>query len=109
MAARLTIILGGLFLWAVKVSAGMLDDPTAPPVAAASQAGGAHPVMQLTAIKLIGKRRTALIGGQEVSVGGRYQDARVVTISDSEVVLRRGNETTVLKLYPQVDKRLRKQ
>jgi hypothetical protein len=31
----------------------------------------------------------------------------VVRISESEVVLRRGREITVLKLYPHVEKRLR--
>jgi MSHA biogenesis protein MshK len=66
-------------------------------------------MMMESAIKRSGKNRVAVIGGQEIAVGGRYQDARVVKISESEVVLRRGGETTVLKLYPQVEKRPRGQ
>jgi MSHA biogenesis protein MshK len=71
--------------------------------------GEAGPGMSLTAIKRRGAQRFAVIGGQEIAVGGRYQDARVVRITDSEVVLRRGADVTVLELYPHVEKRLRGQ
>lgn len=105
MAARMMLlVLCGFF--AAPIAAA-LPDPTAPPAASAGDAGS--PAISLTAIKRSGKARVAVIGGQEIAVGGHYQDARVVKISESEVVLRRGGETTVLKLYPQVEKRPRGQ
>ncbi len=105
MAARmmLLVLCGAL----AAPLAAALPDPTAPPAASAGEAGS--PAISLTAIKRSGKARVAVIGGQEIAVGGHYQDARVVKISESEVVLRRGGETTVLKLYPQVEKRPRGQ
>ena len=105
MAARM--MLGAMVaLMAMPCAWADLPDPTAPPAAPAA-AEGASPGISLTAIKRIGKQRFAVIGGQELAVGGRYQDARVVRITESEVVLRRGAELTVLKLYPHVEKRLR--
>jgi MSHA biogenesis protein MshK len=93
---------------ATPIAAADLADPTAPPAPPAADGGAvASPGLSLTAIKRSGNKRVAVIGGQEVAVGGRYQDARVVRISESEVVLRRGREITVLKLYPHVEKRLR--
>jgi MSHA biogenesis protein MshK len=91
---------------ALPLAAGALQDPTAPPVMVApgDAAGSSIP---LTAIKQIGNQRIAIIGGQEIAVGGRYQGARVVRITESEVVLRRDGDTTVHKLYPQIDKRPR--
>ena len=109
MAARLT----GLALapaLASPLAAATLPDPTAPPAmadaAAGTQAAAAAP---LTAIRAQGRQRLAVIGGQEVAVGGRYQDARVVRIGETEVVLRRGAETMVLKLHPEAEKQPRKQ
>lgn len=106
MAKRLMRGLLWLGLCAVAAPAAALQDPTAPPMAqpAGDAAGTAIP---LTAIKQVGNRRVAIIGGQEIGVGGRYQGARVLRITDSEVVLRRDGETTVHRLYPQVDKRPR--
>lgn len=105
MAARMMrmILAAGL---ALPLAAGALQDPTAPPaVVAPGEAAGSG--IPLTAIKQVGNRRIAIIGGQEIAVGGRYQGARVVRITESEVVLRRDGDTTVHKLYPQVDKRPR--
>lgn len=107
MAARM--MKRALFaLLAMPLAALALTDPTAPPAAQGPGVDGmAAPVIQLTAIKRVGGRRIAVIGGQEIAVGGRYQDARVVRISESEVVLRQGSETKVLRLHPQVEKRPR--
>jgi hypothetical protein len=46
--------------------------------------------------------RSAIISGQRVELGGRYGDARVAAISESEVVLRSNGGTDVLRLYPDV-------
>ena len=106
MAARM--MLCAAMLLAIPCARADLPDPTAPPAAPAAE-GVASPGISLTAIKRSGTQRLAVIGGQEIAVGGRYQDARVVRITESEVVLRRGAEITVLKLYPHVEKRLRGQ
>lgn len=105
MAARMMLLALGVLL-ATPFAAASLPDPTALP---AATGGAGSPALPLTAIKRSGKNRVAVIGGQEIAVGGRYQDARVVKIGESEVVLRRGGETTVLKLYSQVEKRPRGQ
>jgi hypothetical protein len=44
-----------------------------------------------------------------VRVGDRYQGARVVRIDETEVTLRRGSETVMLKLHPEAETRRRKQ
>ena len=107
MAARM--MLGALIaLLAIPAAGADLPDPTAPPAAVAAESD-ASPGVSLTAIKRRGTQRFAVIGGQEIAVGGRYQDARVVRITESEVVLRRGADVTVLELYPHVEKRLRGQ
>ena len=109
MAARM-ILFAMAALLAPPLAAASLPDPTALPAAPATAgADGGRPAVSLTAIKQRGGQRIAIINGREVAVGGRYQDARVVRISESEVVLRQGGETTVLRLYPQVEKRLRGQ
>ena len=107
MAARMMLF--ALALLAPPLAAAALPDPTALPGSPVATGGGGNPALSLTAIKRIGNRRVAVIGGQEIAVGGHFQDARVAKISESEVVLRRGAETTVLTLYPQVEKRPRGQ
>lgn len=110
MAARM-MLFGLAALLASPFAAAMLPDPTAPPAlpgAAEAVAGDMDgSSMSLTAIKTTGGRRMAVIGGREVVVGEHYQGARVVRIGESQVLLRRGRETLVLELYPQVEKRLR--
>ncbi|MBW8365785.1 MAG: hypothetical protein K0M39_14645 [Rhizobium sp.] len=105
MAARMMLCAAIALLASPGVWAD-LPDPTAPPAAPAAE-GSASPGISLTAIKRRGTQRLAVIGGQEVAVGERYQGARVVRITESEVVLRRGADVTVLELYPHVEKRLR--
>ncbi|ODU50037.1 MAG: hypothetical protein ABS92_04295 [Thiobacillus sp. SCN 63-374] len=105
MAARMMLCAAIALLTSTGVWAG-LPDPTALPVAPAAK-DSASPGISLTAIKRRGAQRLAVIDGQEVAVGGRYQGARVVRITESEVVLRRGTDVTVLELYPHVEKRPR--
>ena len=101
--------------WAMAVgmatvaSAESLPDPTRPPdalsVTGADYAGGqTGPVLQSV---LIGPRRAeAIINGQLVRVGDKFGEARVVQISESEVVLRTGKDVRKLKLFPGIEKRL---
>ena len=46
-----------------------------------------------------GKNR-AVIDGQEVALGGRLGDARLVRLTETEATLRSRTETVVLKLGP---------
>lgn len=93
----------------VGVSAGaqILTDPTRPPGALAVTGsdgmftGG--PVLQ--SVKLTQGRKVAMISGEMVALGGRYGSARLVKLTESEAVLKDGAETTVLKLFPLVEKR----
>lgn len=105
MAQRLITVLLGLGL-CVPGPTLALQDPTAPPMARPSR-DGLGMDFPLTAIMRVGGRRVAIIGGVAIGVGDRYQGARMVRITDSEVVLRRNGETMVHRLYPQVDKRPR--
>ena len=61
------------------------------------------PVLQ--SILITPTRRSAIISGELVAQGGKFRDARVVRITDSEVVLRTGRNQETLKLFPGVEKR----
>lgn len=90
-----------------------LPDPTRPPpelAASSSAADGAAvptgPVLQ--SVQISPSSRSAIISGQRVVQGGIYGDARVVKISESEVVLKSGSDYQTLKLFPGVEKRASK-
>ncbi len=81
-------------------------DPTRPPPAVLlntpgvdAQAGS--PVLQSVMISPAG--RSAIIGGEHVKQGGKYGDARVVRITETEVVLRSAGGTETLHLYSGVE------
>lgn len=106
-----------VLLWvacgACTASAQSLPDPTRPPAVPHVSAGPAAapaeeaplPVLQSV---LIGKdRRMAIISGQRFEVGDQVGDARIVRITETEVLLRAGTRQTTLKLFPQVLKRTR--
>jgi MSHA biogenesis protein MshK len=106
MADRLIrAILAALALGPLAVQA-QLADPTRPPAAAApgmpddAALGG----RQLQSVLLSGGRKLAVIDGSVVPLGGSIGDARVVRITETEVVLKSGEETETLKLYPSVEK-----
>src|SRR5688500_84097 len=88
-----------------------MTDPTRPPrSAAAAQAGfdsagepPSAPILQ--SVMITPTRRSAIIGGERVELGGRYGEAQVVRITESEVVLRSAGRTEVLRMYPEVDKK----
>ncbi len=96
----------GAFCAAAACAQG-LKDPTRPPgvlsAPAAEGAVTAGPVLQ--SVMLSQGRKVAVISGEMVALGGRYGSARLVKLSESEAVLKDGAETTVLKLYPLVEKR----
>jgi MSHA biogenesis protein MshK len=45
-----------------------------------------------------------MIDGQALKPGDKFGDARVVKITENEVVLRNGQEVQTVKLFPQVEK-----
>jgi len=84
----------------------VLIDPTRPPMAIAKPGAveEAPPATQLQSILISSRRRVAVINGNTVALGDRIGDARVVKITETEVVLKTGEETEVLKMYPGMEK-----
>lgn len=106
--ARLLTI-SGFMLCLPSVHAQDLPDPTRPPAVmdarpeptAGVQAGG--PVLQ--SVLISPTRKAAIISGRTVALGEKFGDARVVKITETEVVLRNGKEMQTLKLFPEIEKR----
>ena len=93
---------------AVQAQTGAMPDPTRPPGslsvpgARVGEAGvpGAQPQVQSILISLrAGGRRVAVIDGKTVRQGQRIGGAVVESIHATQVVLRRGNQRQVLKLF----------
>lgn len=108
VAWRIGVCLLGMLLLP-GAQADSLPDPTRPPAElAVLAAGGAEmaakgPVLQSVLISR--GRKSAIIGGQVVGLGEKYGEARVVKITESEVVLKTGAVTETLRLFPDVEKR----
>ena len=99
IAMSLAGLLGWLLLAAVPASAGSFADPTSP------YAGGvARPTSGLQSVLISGQRKLAVIDGRQVMVGDRVGQAVVTDIQPYRVLLRRGDQTVILKLQPQAIK-----
>jgi MSHA biogenesis protein MshK len=104
---RLVLAWAGV-LMSLAVRAEVLPDPTLPPAVmaakldAASEAVSAKPVLQ--SVILAPNRKLAIIDGVAVRLGDHFRDARVVRITENEVLLRGTNGTETLKLYQQIKK-----
>lgn len=99
-------VIGGAWMLTTAVWAQGLSDPTRPPTALSAGAAdetAAAVVPVLSSIKITPTEKTAVIGGETVRLGGRFGDARVIKITDSEVVLRTSAGQETLRLYPDVD------
>jgi MSHA biogenesis protein MshK len=84
----------------------VLNDPTRPPagINAPETTDGAAargPVLQ--SVKISRTERSAIISGENVKLGAKYHDARVIRITENEVVLRSANGTETLRMYPGVE------
>lgn len=91
---------------AAAAQAQVLVDPTRPPNAVA-KSGGAEDApagTQLQSVLISSRRRLAIINGTTVALGDMIGEARVVRITETEVVLKTGEETEVLKMYPGIEK-----
>lgn len=86
-----------------------LVDPTRPhaslsaPVSPEAESANAGPRLQ--SILISAQRRVAIINGATVRVGDMFEDARVVRIAETEVILRAGNEVRILRMYPDLVKK----
>jgi MSHA biogenesis protein MshK len=101
--ALLVALLGGMSgAWAQ-----VMNDPTRPPATIDSGPGevDAGDGSRLQSVMIWPSGRAAIINGVMVKQGEKYGDAVLVRVEESEVVLRRGAESQVLKLYPAVEKR----
>jgi MSHA biogenesis protein MshK len=109
MKAATLLLLASLS--ASRAVAAPFADPTQPPGATGGGADAGPGMVEgprLQSVLISPNRRVAVIGGQAVSLGGMYGDARVVRITESEVVLQTGQERRSLKLYPEIEKRVRR-
>jgi hypothetical protein len=109
MADRLIRVLGAS-LALVMLSPGaraQMADPTRPPpgvsVAAPEAEAASGPVLQSVLIPGKGKP-WALIGGQQVSLGGWYGESRLIRLTEREAVLEGPAGVERLLLTPDVEK-----
>ena len=86
-----------------------LPDPTRPPseLGAAAESGAAVPSggPLLQSVLISPRHKVAIISGNMVALGGMYGSARVVKISEGEVVLNEGGNLQTLRLFPGVEKK----
>lgn len=89
---------------------GAMPDPTRPPAAlsaplarpgaaGAAMLGGQPQVQSILISLRAGGRRVAVIDGKTLRQGERVGGAVVESIQPTEVVLRRGNQRQILKLF----------
>ena len=95
-----------LLLLRLDANAQILNDPTRPPAAlnapdAVDGAAARGPMLQ--SVKISRTERSAIISGEMVKLGAKYGEARVVRITENEVVLRSANGTEILRMYPGVE------
>jgi MSHA biogenesis protein MshK len=87
-----------------------LNDPTRPPAsfggAADMDGDGAGAGTVLQSVIISPTNKSAIISGVMVKLGEKYGDAVLVKVAESEVVLKSGNTSQVLKLLPGVEKRV---
>jgi MSHA biogenesis protein MshK len=83
----------------------VMTDPTRPAqgVYSPESTDNAAVAPVLQSVMITPTARTAIIGGNAVKLGAKYGDARVIKITESEVVLRSASGTETLKMYPGVD------
>lgn len=105
LVAGTLVVLAILTAWPLGAGAQVLIDPTRPPPGiysneAAGSAAVSEPVLQ--SVMISPTERSAIIGGKTVKLGGTYGDARIVKITEGEVVLRSASGTETLRMYPDV-------
>lgn len=105
MKLRLAASIALMITLSALAHAQTLSDPTRPPNAPAAGPGDAGPVgTQLQSVLISQGRRLAIINGNTVALGEMVGEAKVVKITETEVVLQKGNDKEVLTLYPGIEK-----
>lgn len=93
-------------LMAQTVCAENLPDPTRPPFGMQEITAIAPSGPMLQSVLISPGRKAAIISGETVLLGGKYGSARLVKISEGEVVLNNGGSLQTLKLFPAVYKKV---
>lgn len=94
-----------LTAWPLQSSSQGMNDPTRPPPGIRSNetdAGAAVSEPVLQSVMISPTEKSAIIGGKTVKLGGTYGDARIIKITEGEVVLRSASGTETLRMYPDV-------
>ncbi len=106
MAQRLMLAVTLLATGAPAFAQGLVD-PTRPPsfTAAPSDAAPATTGAQLQSVLISPHRRLAVINGQPVALGGHVGDATLTRITETGVVLKRGDVLETLLLLPGIAKK----
>lgn len=107
MALRCLALAGALLCAAAQAQDASLPDPTRPPAVMSAPAApvgsapaSAGPQVQSILVSLRpGGRRIAVIDGKLLREGARVGDAVLEAIHPTEVVLRKGKQRQVLKLF----------
>jgi MSHA biogenesis protein MshK len=90
-----------------SVYAEQLLDPTRPAdLGGHAQSGAASTGPVLQSVLISPQRRVAIISGKTLTVGEKFGESRIVSITESEVVMQNGKAMQTLKLFPDVQKRL---
>ena len=98
---------GALLAAGAAMAAQGLQYPTRPPAAVSSfgtapaAASGGPQLQTILIARQAGGRHLAVIDGETVQLGDDFHGARVTRIAENEVVLVRGGERQVLRLYAQ--------
>ena len=89
----------GMFLLMMEgdVNAEVLKDPTQPPASLSGELSNenglaAGPVLQ--SVMIGSQYRAAIINGQKVMLGGKYENATLIKINEREAVLRNSDMST---------------
>ncbi len=99
----LLLLLGMLALpAAAAVFSSGLADPTRPPGSGGNTYSA--PTSGVTAIRISGSERSAVIDGRTVKIGDRYGDGQISDIRLYEVILERAGRKTSLRLVPKLEK-----
>lgn len=85
-----------------------LPDPTRPPAALTLPSGAtvAFAMPRLQSVLLSSARKAAIINGETIEIGDTYAGAKLIKVSEGEVVLKSDAGLQVLKLFPGVEKRV---
>lgn len=101
-------VVGACLFASFACASGELRDPTRPPTDLSSGNAGSLVTSgpQLQSVFISAHQRSAIISGQRFTIGEKLGDARVVGITESEVILKNGSGLQTLKLFPDVGKRI---